>query len=550
MLVIEQTDRPDILWQNINWTATEQTVRRIQERIFRATQQKEWRQVKNLQKLLIRSTSAHLLAIRKVTQENPGKRTPGIDGKVADTPEARQELLESGLSFKAYRPLPVKRVLIPKPGGKTRPLGIPTVKDRVMQTLVKLALEPEWESQFEANSYGFRPGRNTMDAITQLHITLNGKGCSEWILDADIRSCFDQIDHQAILDRVPVFKTVIFRWLKAGVIEWGQKVESEQGTPQGGPLSPLLANIALHGMEALFGAEHPSGINISPARRSGLNKGISVTRFADDFIVTAPSKERIEDYVMPKLQAFLKERGLEFSEAKTRITHVDEGFNFLGFTIRRFKRAVLTYPQKEKVKQYVSNIRSHLKNNKQARTEKIIRKLNLMIRGWINYYRFSAAKSTFNKLDYLMWLMLWRWAKRRHPKKSGRWVRKRYFTQHWTFHEGDMMLQRHTKVPVTRYVKVQGKASPLNPGLRSYWKNRRYKGEMADLRRSSHRILFSRQQGKCALCQAALEASVMHNHHVLAKVVGGSDGLENRVLVHPWCHQAWHQRVGYLRKKA
>jgi RNA-directed DNA polymerase len=415
MLVIEQTKGHNLKWRNINWTAAEGHVRRIQERIFRAAQNAEHAKVKNLQKLLVRSTAAKLLAIRQVTQQNQGKHTPGVDGVVVDTPEARSQLLQEGLSLKGYRPKPVRRVHIPKGNGKTRPLGIPTVKDRVMQAIVKFALEPEWESRFEANSYGFRPGRNTMDAITAIHLTLSKPGSSKWVLDADISGCFDNIGHDALLSRLPMFTNVIRRWLKAGVVKFGHRSESFSGTPQGGIISPLLANIALDGMERLFGAEDARGKLVSPAQRKGLDHGVSLIRYADDFVATAPSKEILMNYVLPKLKAFLSNRGLELSEAKTRIVQVDEGFNFLGVEVRRYRNTLLTKPQKAKLLAHLRSIKAYLNNHKQTPAEAVVRNLNPVIRGWANYYRHCAAKDTFGKADHRMWEMLWTWAKRRHP---------------------------------------------------------------------------------------------------------------------------------------
>jgi RNA-directed DNA polymerase len=283
MLVIEPKDGRDLTrWSDINWTAVEANVRRLQGRIYRATVAGEHAKVKNLQKLLVRSMSAKLLAIRRITQENQGKHTAGIDGVVCATPDARLSLLKEGLSLKGYRPKPVRRVYIPKANGKQRPLGIPTVKDRVMQAIVKLALEPEWESRFEANSYGFRPGRSCQDAIEAIHTTLNRRGCSQWVLDADISGCFDHIEHEALLRRLPVFTTTIRRWLQAGVVEFGQLRPSEAGTPQGGVISPLLANIALDGLERAFGSEGPEGKPVQPALRKGPNKGLNLIRYADD----------------------------------------------------------------------------------------------------------------------------------------------------------------------------------------------------------------------------------------------------------------------------
>lgn len=269
-------------WADIDWHAVEMNVGRLQERIYRATKDGDWMRVKSLQKLLARATSNKLLAIRRVTQENQGKNTAGIDGVVCDAPEARLELFREGLKLKGYRPLPVRRVYIPKGNGKQRPLGIPTVKDRVMQAIVKAALEPEWEARFEANSYGFRPGRCPMDAIEAIHTTLNRKGSSRWVLDADISGCFDNIGHGRLLARLPVFTATIRRWLKAGVVEFGRFSPTDTGSPQGGIASPLLANVARDGMERLFGCEWPDGRPRSPAHRKGIDKGISLVRYADD----------------------------------------------------------------------------------------------------------------------------------------------------------------------------------------------------------------------------------------------------------------------------
>ncbi len=552
MLVIEQTKGQTLdSWAKINWSAVERIVERLQARIYRAAEQGHHAKVKNLQKLLARSTSTKLLAIRRVTQENKGRHTPGIDGKVCKTPEDRLELLKDGLSLNGYRPKPVRRVYIPKSNGKQRPLGIPTIKDRVMQCIIKSALEPEWESRFEANSYGFRPGRNTMDALTAIHTTLNQKDARKWILDADIGGCFDNIDHDRLLKRIPVFTRTIRRWLKAGVAEFGTYKDTHTGTPQGGIISPLLANIALDGMERLFGCETAKGKPIPPGKRYGRNLGINLIRYADDFVVTAPSKEVLETYVKPRLVEFLAERGLKLNDAKTRIVHVDEGFNFLGFTIRSYNGKLLTKPQKEKVQAHLRRIKNYLRRNQQTPAWRVVKDLNPITRGWANYYRHGASKVTFEKVDHKVWQKLWPWAKRRHPNKTSKWVRKRYFTQdgYWRLHEGNATMIRHSDTAVTRYVKISGKATPMNPTQKDYWEKRRRRNVARAMGSRQRLELLRRQNNKCARCGRDFlpGEGIDHidDHHVQPRSRGGTNKLENRELAHRWCHHAYHGRKGY-----
>ena len=373
----EQTDgRQPMRWSDVDWAATEAAVRRIQDRIFRAAKAGDGAKVKNLQKLLVRSRSAKMLAIRQVTQQNAGRNTPGIDGVVCKTPKDRVTLLESGLELKGYKPKPVRRVSIPKANGKLRPLGIPTVKDRVMQAVVKLALEPEWEPRFEANSYGFRPGRCTMDAIEAIFMALGKKGSSRWILDADISGCFDNIAHGPLLAKLPTFTRTIEGWLKAGSIELGDWRESGAGTPQGGIASPLLANIALDGLERLFEATTKTGKPIKPSRKKGSNRGVILIRYADDFVAVAPSKEALEEYVIPKVEAFLAERGLSLSQEKTRVTTIGDGFSFLGFEARKFRDGkLLIRPDKAKVLAHLRAIKTYLDANKQTPVGDVVHEL-------------------------------------------------------------------------------------------------------------------------------------------------------------------------------
>ena len=484
---IEQNKGRVADWDSIQWDKPKQHVRKLQERIFRVTRDKDWAKVKNLQKLLVRSHSARLLAVKRVTQENKGKYTPGIDGQIYATSKERSELVENvrQTNVSNYKCKPLRRVFIPKSSGDKRPLGIPTVKDRVMQMLVKLALEPEWEARFESHSCGFRPGRRCMDAIWQIWNSIKIHGSqkrSPWILDADISGCFDNINHDALLKRVPVFRETVRRWLKSGIIEFGKYYRTKAGTPQGGIISPLLANIALDGMERLFGAENSKGNYSLPSHRSGENKGLNLVRYADDFVVTAPTRERIIDYVLPKLRSFLKERGMKLNEAKTHIIHRDEGFNFLGFNIRqyhsRIRSVCLAKPSKRAVKQHLEHIKAVISKNKQMKADELISKLNPIIRGWANYYVYSSAKETFNYIDYRIWKILWQWCLRRHNNKGKQWIRHRYFMnigkRTWIFGERkeNLLLFCRSFRAGERYTPVKGFNSPYDASLHEYWNKR------------------------------------------------------------------------------
>jgi len=534
-------------WSEIDWATTETAVKRLQGRIYRAAAAGKSRQVKNLQKLLIRSTSAKRLAVRRVTQQNAGRHTPGVDGVVCRTPESRTRLVD-GLSFRGYRPQPVRRVHIPKADGRTRPLGIPTIRDRAMQMLVKLALEPEWETRFETNSYGFRPGRCTMDAIVALHATLAPAGASGWLLDADIAGCFDAIGHDPLLARLPMFTTAIRRWLKAGAVELGAWSPTTAGTPQGGPLSPLLANIALDGMERLFGAEDARGRYVRPSLRHGLNRGVSLIRYADDLVVTAPTQDILLTHLVPELTRFLGERGLQLSKAKTRIVHVEDGIDFLGFNVRRYRGTVLTRPQKAKITQHLRAIGDYLRRHRQAGPSQVIGDLAPLIRGWTAYYRHGASKHAFHTADHHVQAKLWRWAKRRHPSKSAAWVRSSYFDHGWNFVDGRAKLARHDDVAIVRHAKVQGKRSPLNPDDQAYWEARRRRRLKETMRSAMRSALLRRQDGRCGICGVWFDPDedipLIDAHHDTPRHRGGPDRMDNLQLVHRWCHHAHHARIG------
>ena len=448
-----------------NWAPVERQVRRLQERIFRASREGKWRKVKHLQRLLARSWSAKVLAIRDVTERNQGRSSPGVDGKVYLTADARENLSHENLDYLSHRPLPAKRAYIPKGDGRRRPLGIPTVKVRVVEDIVKMALEPEWEAQFAADSYGFRPGRSCHDAVEAIKQAVRDferRGYEAWVFEADIASCFDRIAHDPLLARLHLFQGVVRRWLKAGVVELGHFEPTEEGTPQGGVISPLLANIALDGLERLFAGKWWA----------------RVVRYADDFVIVAATKRIIERTIRPAVEQFLAERGLELSAQKTGVVSLDHGFNFLGFTVRKYSGKLLVIPQKERVQRFMRHLKAILVANKQARHRDLLVLLNPVIRGWVNYYRFCNAARAFNHVDSLLFWKLWRWAKRRHPTKPRAWVRQKYFqggggAQHWYFGEkGGLHLQYAATTRIFRYKKVVGTASPFDARRREYWQNR------------------------------------------------------------------------------
>jgi RNA-directed DNA polymerase len=455
-------------WEAVAWPTVQKDVLRLQMRIAKAVRERRWGKVKALQWLLTHSFSAKLSAVRRVVR-NSGRHTAGVDGVRWKTSAQKLRAARS-LQRRGYNPQPLRRIYIPKKNGKLRPLGIPTMADRAQQALHLLALEPVTETLADPNAYGFRPKRSTADAIGQCFLALARKHSATWIFEGDIKACFDRISHPWLIDHVPMDKLVLRKWLAAGYMEEGIVYPTEAGTPQGGIASPVLANMALDGLEQIA------------QRATTQNQKVNVVRYADDFIITGASKEVLEMQVKPAVVAFLRERGLELSEEKTRITHIDDGFDFLGFNVRKYGGKLLIKPAKQAVKRFLDNIRDLIKVNCAAKTEALLQQLNSKIRGWSNYYRHVVAKKAFGHVDHQVFRALMAWIDRRHPGKSAEWKRRRYFRseglRHWVFSTTTrdglgritcLDLFRASSVAIVRHIKIQGAATPYDPAFRRYF---------------------------------------------------------------------------------
>jgi RNA-directed DNA polymerase len=466
----------DVAWEQINWEHVTEEVTRLQARIAKAIQGGKWNKARALQRLLTRSQSGKLLAVKRVT-ENAGKRTAGVDGEIWRTPTSKMKATRS-LTHRGYQPLPLRRVYIPKSNGTKRPLGIPTMRDRAMQALWLLALNPSAETTADPNSYGFRPRRSAADAIECCFNALAKRDSAQWILEGDIRGCFDNISHDWLLKNIPMDKIVLRKWLRAGFIDRGALFPTEAGTPQGGIASPVLANMALDGLEdAVRSALGPSKTARQPAKAH-------VVRYADDFIVTGATRELLEMQVKPAVEEFLASRGLQLAPEKTLITHICRGFDFLGQNVRKYGNKLLIKPARKSVKSLLDKVRDVLGKNKAATQAQVIVMLNPILRGWARYHRHVVSAATFSRIDHLVWTQLWVWAKRRHPNKSARWIKARYFERQglrdWIFACASCptelafrpILFRLATLPIKRHTKVRSNANPFDPAWAAYFQRR------------------------------------------------------------------------------
>lgn len=533
-----------VTWHAIHWRKTLSNVRRLQARIVKATQAGKWHKVRALQRLLTHSFSGRALAVKRVTQ-NQGKHTPGVDGQLWNTPQQKAQGVQR-LRHRQLKAQPLRRIYIPKAAGpKMRALGIPCMIDRAHQALHLLALDPVSETIADPNSYGFRRGRAPVDAIGQLFLNLHRADSAKWILEGDIRACFDKLSHTWLEEHIPTDKRSLRQWLKAGYIEEGIFHPTEEGSPQGGCISPTLANMALDGMESLLRQAFPP--------KSG--KRVHLVRFADDFAVTATSREVLQGEVMPIIQSFLQERGLTLSLEKTAITHINDGLDFLGQNVRKYQGKLLIKPSAKSQRTLLQKVRKIINTEgRRLSAYGLIITLNPVIRGWANYHRHVVSKQVFSRIDHHIHWALWRWAKRRHKEKSTQWIHRKYFdeeeAQRNLFHthvvntDGSKVTIRlfeAAKVPIQRHVKVRANANPYDPAMEMYFEQRQSKRAFSDLVNASMRHQWQRQQGLCPVCgQLITKETGWHNHHIQWRVYGGSSDLDNLVLLHPNCHQQVH----------
>ncbi|XDE63668.1 group II intron reverse transcriptase/maturase [Arthrospira platensis BEA 1257B] len=562
----QSQSRRAFVWKQIPWAKVQRKVFKLQKRIYQAAKSGHDAKARRLQRLLVKSYYARLLAVRRVTQDNRGRKTAGVDGMRASSPRQRFEIVENIKGNLKAKPL--RRVWIPKPGrDEKRPLGIPTIQDRARQALVKSALEPEWESRFEDTSYGFRPGRSTHDAISRIFQSINKGGY--YILDADIAKCFDRINHEYILSKIHCpnsLKRDLKSWLKAGVLDNGIFEDTEAGTPQGGVISPLLANIALDGMARLIETMYPKvkGVKI---KATGI-------RYADDFVVISPSLEIIEQ-CKTAISEWLKPIGLEIKPEKTRICHTlnpieydgkleEPGFDFLGFNIRQYPAGKYKTgktggaasrpighkthikPSNKAVKAHTEVIKDAIKHLKTAPQSALISELNPIIRGWSNYYSGVVSTKTFKKQDYIVWQMLRAWTVSRCGKanyeKLNNYFRKgtvklsngKERHESWLFKTKDgLHLWKHNWTPIVRHTIIRPDATPYD-GNWTYWATR--KGQAIDTPTRVAKLL-KKQKGKCAWCRQYFTPSdLVEVDHIIPRNHGGKDEYKNLQLLHRHCH--------------
>ena len=535
-------------WEEIDWQKARAYVKKLQMRIVKAQKEGHYSKVKSLQWLLTHSFYAKALAVKRVTS-NSGKRTSGVDHELWLTPQAKFIAI-SKLNRRGYRPQPLRRHYIPKKNGKMRPLSIPTMTDRAMQTLYKFSLEPIAETYADPNSYGFRIGRSTHDAIEQCFTDLNKGKSPKWILEGDIKGCFDHISHQWLLENIPMDTQILEKWLKCGYVETQKLFPTDEGTPQGGTISPTLMNMTLDGLERLLHDRLPTRKKVNG--KTHCNK-MNFVRYADDFIITGESPEFLREKVLPIVREFLTERGLQLSEEKTVITHIGEGFDFLGKNIRKYNGKLLIKPCKSAVRSFLGKVRDIIKSSKSIKQEILIRRLNPVIRGWVNNQRYVVSSKVFSTVDYEIYKCLWQWAKRRHKKKSRKWIARKYWhdidSRQWTFSvpyenqgtEGKPLyckLEYATDTKIIRFKKIVAEANPFDEYWTDYFEEREGEKLLNSTKGREKLLTIWRRQGRrCPVCGDLITSETDFKVHTPA-------GKNSRkIMVHKECHEEIHSPI-------
>ena len=558
--------KPAMRWEDINWVEVEEYVFKLQTKIYKASKDNDVKQLRRLQDTLIQSWRARSLAVRRVTMDNTGKDTPGVDGIKSLKPKERVSLIQRlKRNLKGKNAKPLRRVHIPKPGRKEkRPLGIPTIEDRALQALYKIILEPEWEARFEENSYGFRPGRSCQDAIEAIFNQIRYK--PKYVLDADISKCFDKINHEKLLDKLdtkPSYHRQIKSWLKSGIIDNRTLFPTIEGTPQGGVISPLLANIALHGLEQEVKEYVAKRKNWNPKvkGRRDKRKSVSLIRYADDFVIMHEDIEVLRE-VKELVENKLGEYGLTLNENKTRVVHTLEefegnkpGFDFLGFNIRQWEvgkhssgkgtskqllgHKTVIQPSDKSINKHYESIKDTVNRLQAVTQEELIAILNPKIRGWSNYFMYSDRDKARQTLRFKVHRLLMSWAKKRHSNKTWGWIKRKYWRRigkvKWNFATDDTKLTNHfdgmMDIPTSDFRKVKGEESPYN-GNEDYWKYR-----SIAKRSITKSYLLRKQEGRCTICGANFKPEqIIEIDHIIPKKDGGEDNLGNLQLLHKHCH--------------
>lgn len=530
-------------WKSIDWKKAELEVNRLQARIAKATQEKKWNTVKRLQYLLVHSYYAKVLAVRKVTT-NKGKNTPGVDKQLWSTPAAKMRGALT-LTDKGHKAKPLHRVYIEKPGKKKkRPLGIPCMYDRAMQALYALALDPVSETTADTKSFGFRKGRCAQDACEYIFTALSRGFSPEWVLEGDIKGCFDHISHQWLIDHILMDKSVLKQFLKAGFVFQGELFPTDEGTPQGGIISPILANMALDGLQQVLSNRFDLSRKGKYSAFVHNKSQVNLVRYADDFIVTAATKEIAEE-AKEIIRDFLQTRGLELSEEKTVITHIDNGFDMLGWTFRKFKGKLIVRPSKKSVKAFIAKLHETvLGQGKSWEQGQLIHKLNQQLRGWANYHQSVCSSETFSRIDHILYEMLWRWAKRRHPNKNRKWIVGNYWhsreLQNWIFSTDKEQLLNIAYFPIIRHTKVRMDANPYFDT--QYFIDRKFQRGMKYLSGRFKKV-WKEQNGCCFHC--GLPMDIGEDKEIFYKTpinMGGTDDVKNMAYVHKHCQQIFLER--------